>query len=437
MRIMQVNSFYTAIVGGATILADGISRSLMSDNEVSVFAGEIDLKRPLHTMRDVDAGGVPVRLVNLYGLFDMNLDASIDGFNEKNYLNPDMGRIFREYLEDIRPDIVHFHSLQWLGANLLEEAVKAGARTVVTMHDWWWICTRQFLFGPDRRLCPIMEEPSSCYCKDDARYNKRAGYLNDVLKKADKVLTPSALMKRSFQERRPLGLDVRVVENGVEKPAGRIRTPATEGGVVFGYLGGDNMLKGVDMVKDAVILLGNKYGAGRFSVKMYGFALHRGLLGNFLSDRNIMMPTRNPAVRALRKFRSKLAVYRNPGASGWFSFYPFFTHDRLDEVLGGLDVLLIPSLMRESYSLVTREALIRGIPVIATDSGGPQEAITDGVNGFICRTNEPSSLAEKMSKFIEDPGLAARMSRDIDTSSVRLFEDYVEELRGIYKELAA
>ena len=54
---------------------------------------------------------------------------------------------------------------------------------------------------------------------------------------------------------------------------------------------------------------------------------------------------------------------------------PPFEPADMEEVLAHHDVLVVPSVMRESYSLATREALTHGLPVIASDSLGPEEVI--------------------------------------------------------------
>jgi glycosyltransferase involved in cell wall biosynthesis len=50
------------------------------------------------------------------------------------------------------------------------------------------------------------------------------------------------------------------------------------------------------------------------------------------------------------------------------------TVTQIDEVLASTRVLLMPSLWYEGFGLIAMEAMLRGIPVIASDSGGLEEA---------------------------------------------------------------
>jgi glycosyltransferase involved in cell wall biosynthesis len=59
--------------------------------------------------------------------------------------------------------------------------------------------------------------------------------------------------------------------------------------------------------------------------------------------------------------------------------------------LGDVDLVIVPSIEYETYSLVAHEAMARGIPVVASRVGALPEAIRHGENGLLF---EPGSAAE-------------------------------------------
>jgi L-malate glycosyltransferase len=83
--------------------------------------------------------------------------------------------------------------------------------------------------------------------------------------------------------------------------------------------------------------------------------------------------------------------------------------DDIPQVLAALDLLLVPS-WEEPFGLVVVEALSCGVPVIATELGGPAEIITDGVDGRLLAPRRPELWAREAAKLLEDQPRYARMA---------------------------
>jgi glycosyltransferase involved in cell wall biosynthesis len=81
------------------------------------------------------------------------------------------------------------------------------------------------------------------------------------------------------------------------------------------------------------------------------------------------------------------------------------------------DCVVLPSYYREGTPRSLLEAAAMGKPLIATDTIGTREPVTEGVNGFLCRPKDAEDLAAKMLAMIEaSPGRRAAMgaaSREI------------------------
>lgn len=67
--------------------------------------------------------------------------------------------------------------------------------------------------------------------------------------------------------------------------------------------------------------------------------------------------------------------------------------------IAGADLLVHPSFV-ESQGLVLLEALALGVPVLAVKSGGPEEFIENGINGFLCE-KDPEDFKNRLLKCIE------------------------------------
>lgn len=126
--------------------------------------------------------------------------------------------------------------------------------------------------------------------------------------------------------------------------------------------------------------------------------------------------------------------------------------------MANAEMFCLPS-RAEGMSRTVLEAMSAGLPVVATDCGGPGELITDGQTGVICPPKDPDALSIALSKVIQDYDFADSLSiaaretvgerfasrnavdrisqilkstaetsgSDTDTSAVELFLYYVEQ----------
>lgn len=67
-----------------------------------------------------------------------------------------------------------------------------------------------------------------------------------------------------------------------------------------------------------------------------------------------------------------------------------------------LDIFVLPSIQPEPFGLVVIEAMEYGIPVIATNHGGPKEIITEGKDGFLVDYCKPDQMAECILSLMVD-----------------------------------
>ncbi|MCQ2531692.1 MAG: glycosyltransferase family 4 protein [Saccharofermentans sp.] len=83
------------------------------------------------------------------------------------------------------------------------------------------------------------------------------------------------------------------------------------------------------------------------------------------------------------------------------------THEELKQVYASADVFVAPSITakdgdKEGFGLVILEALSSGVPVVASNSGGIPDIITDGYNGLLCEEKDVAGLANAINKVLTD-----------------------------------
>ena len=115
-------------------------------------------------------------------------------------------------------------------------------------------------------------------------------------------------------------------------------------------------------------------------------------------------------------------------------------NDFVLQTLPTYDCLLVNS-FHETFSMITAETLLSGVPVIATQCGGPEQFIENGVNGFLVEINKPFELEQAMLKMLNNhtsfipQNISENISKRLSISSVRKqFENLYSEKLLLSKE---
>lgn len=107
-------------------------------------------------------------------------------------------------------------------------------------------------------------------------------------------------------------------------------------------------------------------------------------------------------------------------------FLGLIPHDRVSEQFQLASVFVLPSL-NEGMSNTMLEALATGLPIIATVTGGTEELVEDGVNGFFIDMHSAKDIADKVERFVADRGLVRRFGTESRKRAEALSWRYVAE----------
>lgn len=346
MRILTVNTHFAPLTfGGATVVVEGTAQALAErGHEVIVLTSLPESLLGYGQLQRYEAKGLPVVAVG----------RRTARTADDEYHQPQIAARIQQVVAAVRPDIVHFHAVQGLGVEMVRGTVAAGIPTVVTAHDAWWLCERQFMVRPTLEWCgQDTIDPTVCSTcvVHPGEHRLRQAESLAILNACQRVLAPSDYWRGLLQRS---GVSEQILEvnpNGVTHPRPDFRHPARSGAPVFGYVGGADPVKGSRQLRAAMQALGD-----------LDYSLLLADAGQALA-----MPGIRPEEWPFPQCR----------------IIPAYTANTIDDFFAGIDVLLFPSQTRESYGLTVREALLRGVWVVASAGGGTAEVLVDGMNSTV------------------------------------------------------
>jgi glycosyltransferase involved in cell wall biosynthesis len=414
LRILfVVHQYLPRHESGTEVYTHHLARSLSRDHEVLVLAAESDPDRPRFEERRRNFEGVPIHeVIHNYRW---------EHFRE-TYDCPEADAIFRRLLTEFAPDVVHVQHLHYFSSNFVTIAHSRGIPVVYTLHDYMLLCPRDgTLRRADGEIC---QRPIPIKCRDCISHHPQLGesppllpralrpgadtlvpgdvarivrslrtgdettddyadavsqrldYLRHVLRDVDLFLSPSAFLKERFVEAGLVPSDrIEVSDNGYDlsrfpaEPAPW--TPPTDR-LRVGYVGTIAEHKGIHVLIEALNGITDPRVGGRIWGDLVAFFDY--------AER----------IRALICHPDTLLL--GP-----------FPNSRIDDVLQGIDLLVIPSLWFENSPLTVHEAAACGVPVLASDQGGLAEYVHPEVTGRLFRLGDADHLREQILSFLERP----------------------------------
>ncbi len=96
--------------------------------------------------------------------------------------------------------------------------------------------------------------------------------------------------------------------------------------------------------------------------------------------------------------------------------------------LGELDLLVHASTIPEPFGQAVLEGMAAGLPVVASDAGGPAEIVRDGVDGLLYPPGDAPALAERLRRLAGDRSLRARLGEAARRSAGEFSPERVAEM---------
>lgn len=448
MRIvLAVHQFVPDYTAGTEILTYSVAKELQKrGHRVEVWTG-FPAHRHLAGKQRFDRylfQGLPVHRYH----HSFATSAHEENVIESEYYNRFFKQRFSAYLAREKPGIVHFFHLGRLSASPIEACAERRIPTVFTATDYWFMCPTSQLRLPDNSLCNGPDRysvncfqhvvaitqpdrirtlvrlapawvlrlmirgsqqswwPEKIYSPLVRALGQRPARLVDLFNRVDRILAPTALMRRFMVAH---GIDekrIRLAPYGVNLGRTRRTTPKrTRNPLRIGFIGTLAEHKGAHLLVKAFQAVPREK---RLVLRIYG------RLDEF--------PDYGTRLKAMASGDDRI------------EFCGTFPNRKVGEVMAGLDVLVVPSIWYENTPLVVYSAQAAGTPVVASNVGGLSEVIKDGENGLLFKMGDVPELTAALARLVDEKGLVSKLARK--AVRPRSVSEYVDQLEEIYREIS-
>lgn len=355
-----------------------------------------------------------------------------------------------KFLSDLQPNVIHVHTLMGLPREFFEYAKELGIHTVYTTHDYYGLCPkildkgnltinlRSHKCSEDCMLCPNGLSLKKLTFMQSYVYRrlKRLSFFKALRKKVKKNVTrkeneaglienecfaKEALKLRRYYLQMFKMIDTFHFNSSVAKSVyskyglsyGKI-IPITVSEIVDNRRKfSKNGDKNTDKINIAFI--------GEYTSRK-GFFLFKNVIENLPKDMQSKI-----IVHFFGDIREdslfKKANVINHGR---------FNHDNLEKVYGQVDVLVVPSIWKETFNLITLEALSYGIPVLVSQNVGAKDLYKNAEGNFVFNSKE--ELRELIIKLIVDKSLLSKLRKIIYNLQISFGEEgHARKILDLYK----
>ena len=386
---------------------------------------------------------------------------------------PRLERILDGVLADRRPDVVHVQELAGLPFSLLEVIARHGLPTVVTLQDYFPVCSTFKLIDADGRVCTRLEIGTDCAAttaadprppgilieatiEHDVRRTRvlrrlaKARWRHGLQRGAGRIAAAEARRRArgaapaapaAFQRRR----EVNVARlNGAD----RVIAMSHRVGEIYTRLGVDpERLRTIHLTLAHIERLTPRRSPAAHDGRPLTFATLAGLESEPKGARLLIDAMRLLEDRARRgEFRLLVLGHVDPRLRALAAGLPgieigrHFRPAALDSILDEVDVGLMPSIWEEAYGYAGVEFLAKGIPVIANAIGGMPDYTREGQTGWLNRSCSADELAGIVADILDHPERVAALNDRLIAerdSVVKPMARHAEEMDDLYGEIVA
>lgn len=359
--------------------------------------------------------------------------------------NPELNNLLKIKLYDV----IHIHSFMGLPMQLLKFAKELGITTVFTTHDYYGLCPNAILLQGDVQ-CEDNSGNKCAQCLGTPigvrKLERKNNYIYVKLKQCHfwkwLEFSPTLITMKCLLMKLRVGKSV--PKNIIQKDE-RYLELQKHYREMFSYidifhfnswLSKDVYEQLLGPLNGEVIHVALKDISDHRILKQYAGKLKIGYIGRNTFKGFDLLKEALEILKSSGNDDFECQIYNNSKEvlPSYFKRYKPYSEDEKADVFGRMDVLVLPSVWKETFGLTVLEALSYGVPVVVTKYVGAKDIIESINNsGFVIESNS-KDLANVLRELLNNRAILRRMNESICTSDWKFnYTKHVDKIIQLYR----
>lgn len=387
MKILISSDLHWPTINGVATFSRNLAHGMAERGHDVIVIAPSQTGKPY---KEVDRNHIVYRTASVPFPFYQNFRIS---------LNPQ--KEVKKIIEDFQPDVIHIQMLMWIGQATMKYGNKFGIPVVSTNH-----AMPENLLENVKLLAPVAR-PVNYMLRE---YGRR------FFAKSDYVTLPTQSAIDMFNAYDQVSVPIKAVSNGID--LSRFKPGEVSKKIYKKYKIPNNT--------PIITYVGRLDSEKHIHVLVRAFKLVRSNINCHL----VIVGDGNDRENNER-LATKLGIRRHVSFTGKVS------DEDLVELHKIGNVFCMPS-PAELQSIATLEAMASGLPVVAVDAGALSELCQDNRNGYLCRQDDSSQIAESLIKILSDKKLQKTMSKQsLEIARSHDMKTTLDVFEEIYESLIA
>lgn len=422
-----------------------------------LYPGKFTINKKLNIKKNAKEYGL-----SIYEIINPLPVSLLGGINNYSAFTKSVDRkIYRDFLQRLKPDIVHIHTLMGLHKEFFEVAKELKIKIIYTTHDYFGICPKVNLMDLSDKVCNDYENGMKCISCNLNSYSMKMIYI--MQSKSYRSLKDSFIVKklRNYKKSQINNNKICISNDNKNKKNDLVDNinPDTYVNLRKYYFSMLNLVdyfhfnsniskqeyeKYIPSIKGDVIhithadikqhnYMNKQYDISKGPLKITylgpidkykGFYLLKDSLNCLLSNN----------INAW-----KINIYGDNRSldldNKYYMFKGRYLYSQLEEIFKESDVIVIPSIWKETFGFIGIEALSYGIPVIVSDTVGMKDIVEENKVGIVFKPNI-ENLSNVLEYIINNRGILEDLKENIINSKFDFTLDkHINDIINMYMDV--